>query len=314
MMSSSCNGWYTLGAVDVHGDVDIVEHHLEVDGRPPAPIAVGHGQPGHRGGQVVADRRPPGRGLGGDLGDAVRAQERPDPVVVAELVLLGKDMVAQGLVHAGGRAVDEPGRVLVVLHQPGQAAAVGLEVAVPVVGLGDGEIDHVVGIGGKPTHVAGGQIDGNAAHPRRLQPLTGGIVPEPGGPHHTVLLGQGDGHRLGHLTGDAGDDDGRVPKGFRWHGRAPWPDAVREAGGGAGRSYCPPREVGRPRGPKTAGWPGAWAGGPRRPQEVRPGCGHRGFGWAILSIPPVFAGRLRFTRSPSFCRAVRPVIPTVIRK
>ena len=68
----------------------------------------------------------------------------------------------------------KPVASLVVLHQPGQPAAVGPQVAVPVVGLGHGEVNDVVGVGGKGAHVPGGQVDGDAADPGRLQPLPGG--------------------------------------------------------------------------------------------------------------------------------------------
>ena len=113
------------GRVDVDGDLAAVEHHLEVDGRPPAPVAVGDRQPGDGGGQLEAVGRPPGGGLGGDLADAVGPEERPDAVVVAELVVLGEDVVAHRLVDAGGRAVEEGVGLPVVLHQAGQPAAVG---------------------------------------------------------------------------------------------------------------------------------------------------------------------------------------------
>ena len=45
--------------------------------------------------------------------------------------------------------------VLVVLHQVGQAAAVGPQVLLPLVRLGHGEVDDVVGVGGQAGHVAG---------------------------------------------------------------------------------------------------------------------------------------------------------------
>ena len=93
--------------VDVDGDVAAVDHHLEVDRRPAAPVAVGHGQPGDGGRQPEPVGAPQRRGLGGDLGDAVGAQERPHAVVVAERIALGEDVMAHRLVDAGGGAVQE---------------------------------------------------------------------------------------------------------------------------------------------------------------------------------------------------------------
>ena len=58
-------------------------------------------------GSPKRSRRPAGGALGGDLADAVGAQERPHAVVVAQRPVLVEDAVALGLVDPGGRAVQE---------------------------------------------------------------------------------------------------------------------------------------------------------------------------------------------------------------
>ncbi len=224
--------------------------------------------------------RPPGRGLGGDLGDAVGAEEGPHPVIVPELVLLGEHVVAEGLVDTGGRAVEEGRGVLVVLHQPGQAPAVGLEVEVPVVGLGHGEVDHVVGIPRQAGHVAGRQVDGDAADPRLLEPGPGRLILEAGGPHHLVLAGQG--------QWPPARPPGRSPRSRRFsslgEGRRAWAGSLarwagrRLRGGGVGCRGLSgdTRQVGDrrpPRGrPPTHGGVRPWSGGrwPRATQGTIP--------------------------------------------
>jgi len=86
--------------------------------------------------------------------------------------------------------------------------------------------------------------------------------------------------------------------------------AVRGCGapGGTGWHRVAPGDPisGPPRRPAPAGE--AAGGGTRQePQELGGGCGHRHLRCAILSVPPVFAGRPHFPRSPRLCRAVRPV-------
>ena len=289
-----------------------VDHHLQVDGRPTPTVAVGDGQPGHGGRQSEPLRRPPGGALGGDLADAVRAEERPHAVVVPELVLLGEHMVAEWFVDAGGRAVDEGLGVLVVLHQPGQAAAVGLEVEVPVVGLGHGEVDDVVGVGREAADIAAGQIDRHAAHPGRFEPGPGRRVLEPGRPHHLVVPGQGHGDRLGHLAGDSGDDDRLALEGCGRHARSPSGGGCRDGGteptGGrpGPRGRLPDRSGrGRPQDPAQAGpFPGNGATDVDIAALAEPYCLFR----LLSPADRVFPGH----RSDH--EAVRPVIPTVTRK
>ena len=76
------------GRVAVDRDGVAREHHVQVDGGPAAVVAVRDGQAGDRRRQPVALRRPARRALGPDLADAVRAQERPHAVVVAERAAL----------------------------------------------------------------------------------------------------------------------------------------------------------------------------------------------------------------------------------
>ena len=135
--------------VDVDGDGVTGQHHVQVDGGPAAVVAVGHGEPRNGGREPEALCRPAGRALGRDLADAVRAQERPHAVVVAERAVLVEDAVALGLVDGRRRAVQKGAGVPVVLHEIGQAAAVGRQVLLPVVRLGHGEVEHVVGVSGQ---------------------------------------------------------------------------------------------------------------------------------------------------------------------
>jgi hypothetical protein len=75
-------------------------------------------------------------------------------MVVAEWPLLVEHTVPLRLVDRRGRAVEEGPGVAVMLHQVGQASAVGRQIPLPVVGLGDGEVKHVLGILGQLAHVA----------------------------------------------------------------------------------------------------------------------------------------------------------------
>ena len=140
--------------VHVDGDGRPVQHHVQVDGGPPAVVAVGHRQSGDGGGQLEALRRPAGRALRGDLADAVRAQERPNAVVVAQRAFLVEDAMPLRLVDRRGGAVQEGTGASVMLHEVGQPPAVGRQVLRPVVGLGDGEVEHVLGVLGQSSHVA----------------------------------------------------------------------------------------------------------------------------------------------------------------
>ena len=101
--------------------------------RPPTPVAVGDGQPGDGGGQTEPVGCPQSGGFRSDLADAVGAQEGPDPVVVAERVALGEDVVTHGPVDPGGGAVQECRGGLVVLHQVGEPTAVGPQILLPLI-------------------------------------------------------------------------------------------------------------------------------------------------------------------------------------
>ena len=113
-------------------------------------------------GQLEALGAPAGRALCGDFTDAVRAQEGPHAVVVTEWPVLVEDAMPFRLVDRRGRAVQEGSGAAVMLHEVGQAAAVGRQVPLPVVGLGDGEMEDVVGVLGQLAHVTRHQVDRDA--------------------------------------------------------------------------------------------------------------------------------------------------------
>ncbi len=251
-------------------DLSALSHHLEMDCRPPSPVTVGNRQPGDGRRQLVAVGGEACGRLGGDLRDAVGAQERPDAVVVAELVVLFEDVMAHRLVDAGRRAVEEGPRPSVVLHQPGEAPAVGAEVALPVVRLGDGEVDHVVGVLGEPGHVAGDEVDRDAPDPGPLEAALRLRVREAGRADHLVGAGQRQRDRLRDLAGEAGDHHGLALEGCSRHGR------------GSFREWARRRR-------------GAYDG----ERRARTSCGHRSPSWVILSFLPDSVAEPRSPWSPA---------------
>ena len=187
-------------------------------------------------GQVETLRRPTRRRLGRDLADAVGPQKRPHPVVVAERVRLGEDMVAHRLVHRSRRAVQEGTGLSMVLHEPGQPTAVGLQVDIPVVGLGDREVQDVVGIGGKPFGLAVQEVDHDASDPAVLQAPAGRGVVEAGRAVDLVVTRQRARQWLGDLSGDPGDDDLRPLERCRVHVRDSPRLSMSEVSVGLGRA------------------------------------------------------------------------------
>jgi Domain of Unknown Function (DUF1543) len=129
-------------------------------------------------------------------------------VVVAERSVFVEDAVAFGLGDRRGRAVEEGAGVPVVLHEEGQAAAVGRQVPLPVVRLGHREVEDVLGILGQSAHVARLEVDWDALDAGHLQLGAGGRIGEPGRPDDPVVAGQGSRQRARHLPRDTGDDDG----------------------------------------------------------------------------------------------------------
>ena len=148
--------------------------------------------------------------------------------------------------------------------RPGQAPAVGLEVEVPVVGLGDREVEHVISARRQATDVAGYEVDGHASTPAassRLGPpcQRSGPRPSPGCRRARARRG------VGHLTGDSGDDDGLALERFCAHGslsyslRCPactstphsWEASSRTAGWERTTRWCSssPKTLSRPAAP-----------------------------------------------------------------
>ena len=206
-MSRSCSGWYDTRGVDVDRDGGVVHHHVEMDRGPAAAVAVGNRQAGDRRGQLEARRRPSGRGLGRDLADAVGPQERPYPVVVSQRAVLGEHVMAHGFVDSRRGAVQEGTGAAMMLHQPRQAATVGLEVDVPVIGLADREVEHVVGVGRQRRGTTFLQVDHHATDPAILQtPARRGVV-EAGRAVHLVVARQRARQGLGHLARYPGHHD-----------------------------------------------------------------------------------------------------------
>ena len=82
--------------------------------------------------------------FGRDLGDAVRGHEAERAVVVAERIGLDEAVMPVGLVDGGRRAVQERARRRHVLHEEAERFDVRRDVAVEVVRLRDGEVQHQV--------------------------------------------------------------------------------------------------------------------------------------------------------------------------
>src|ERR671918_71326 len=195
------------GCVDVDGDRHAPEHRVDVGGGPAAVVAVGHVQAGDGGREAELAGEGARHRLGGDLGDAVGLEERPDPMVVAQRVGFGEGAVAVGLVHGRRGAVQEgPGAGAVMHERPG-ATGVAVEVPLPVVGLHDREVEDIGEVVRQPAQVAVDQVDGDAGDPRRLQPAAGGGVGEPGRRPDVVVRCQRQRQRQRDLPRRTGDQD-----------------------------------------------------------------------------------------------------------
>src|SRR5437660_587841 len=85
---------------------------------------------GDDGWQLPAARAIASGGFRGDLADAVGRQKRqyglPRPVVVAERIILGEEMLGPGLVHAGRRAVEERTGGLAMLHHKADGSGIDI--------------------------------------------------------------------------------------------------------------------------------------------------------------------------------------------
>ena len=194
------------------------QHHVQVNGRPSAVVAVGDGQPGNRGRECVPLGSPTRRRFRRDLADAVGTQERPHAVVVSERSILSEDPVPLGLVDGGGRTMQKGASALMVLHEIRQAAAVGRQVQLPVVGLRHREVEDVVRVLRQPPDVARDEVDRHALDAGVLQLRPGCRVGEARRPDDPVATGQRSRQRARHLTGHAGDHDGAVMEFPVFHG------------------------------------------------------------------------------------------------
>ena len=100
--------------------------------------------------------------------------------------------------------------VAAVRHQEPDGLGVGREIFLPVPALGHRQVEHIIKIGGQAVKLPGGQVDGDAAHPRLLQGLTRRRVGEPGNTPDFVIGRQGLGDRTGNLSGRTGDQNLRA--------------------------------------------------------------------------------------------------------
>lgn len=135
-------------------------------------------------------------------------------MVVTEWGIFSERTVPVWLVDGGARAMQEAAGAVVMLHQVGQAAAIGSQVGLPVVGLGHREVQDVVRVLGQRIHIPILQVDPHALHAGGLELFARGSIVESGRADHAVVLGQRKGQRARHLSGDSGHDDGAVGQGF----------------------------------------------------------------------------------------------------
>ena len=135
-------------------------------------------------------------------------------MIVPQRTVLREDAMTLRLVDRRGRTVQEGTGALMVFHQGRQSAAVGRQVTVPVVGLGNGEIQDVLGVGRQAGHITLDQVDRHTVDPCRLEFCTCSGVGESGGTNDAVVPGQGQGQGARHLAGDPGDDDGGTVQGI----------------------------------------------------------------------------------------------------
>ena len=80
-----------------------------------------------------------------------------------------------------------------VFHEVGQAPGIGGEVAFPVVGLGHGEVEDVVGVFGQRPQVTSDEIDRDALDAGGLELGARRHVAESRCTDHSVVPGQGNG-------------------------------------------------------------------------------------------------------------------------
>ena len=107
-------------------------------------------------------------GLGRDLADRVGLEAR-GAVAVAERRGLRELDVSLGLVHAGGRALEERGDALATVHELRHALHVCGEVGLPVVAARDREVQHVVEVVGDLVEVRGAEVDAHRRCSGRLE-------------------------------------------------------------------------------------------------------------------------------------------------
>ena len=128
-------------------------------------------------------------------------------MVVAQVVVLPERAMTVRLVDGRGRTMQERLCGTEVVHQEPQAFDVGREVVVERVGLGDGHVDDVVGVGIERRQVARREVDGDAAHAASFEFGPSGLVVEPRDRGDLVLLRQSQRHGLGDLAGRSRDHD-----------------------------------------------------------------------------------------------------------
>ena len=153
-------------------DKAVGEHHLQMHERPAAAVSVRHIEAGDDCGEVERASHQPSGAFAGDLADAVGRHESfhsRHSVAVAERVALMEFVMTIGLIHRRRRAVQEGFGLLAVLHQQPRAFGVIAQVVFKAIRLGNGEVQHIVGIARHIGELPASKVSYHAVDPCRLK-------------------------------------------------------------------------------------------------------------------------------------------------